>query len=81
MLNGPDTLGHDSRADWPRPSIAEASPNNSCDDNAACTDTDGSFTCECKTGYDGDNPAYDGTSCATINECAGPPPPVPRCTF
>jgi hypothetical protein len=79
MLNGPDTLGQDSRADGPRPSIADGS--NNCDDNAVCTDTVGSFTCECKTGYTSDSTAGDGTSCADINECDGPPPPVPRLTF
>jgi hypothetical protein len=29
-----------------------------CDANAACTNTAGSFTCACNTGYNGD-----GTSC------------------
>ena len=74
MLNGPDTIGRDSRGDWPRPSIADGS--NNCDTNAACTDTDGSFSCACKSGYAGD-----GVSCANIDECSGPPPPAPRFTF
>lgn len=25
-----------------------------CHDNAVCTDTDGSFTCACESGYSGD---------------------------
>ena len=25
-----------------------------CDQNANCTDTVGSYTCECRVGYDGD---------------------------
>ena len=29
-----------------------------CDSNAACTDTEGSFTCTCNVGYTGD-----GTNC------------------
>ena len=86
MLNGPDTLGHDSRTDWPRPSIADADDNN-CDEHAACTNTGGSFTCECSAGWHDishdDDGRYDhnGTSCEDIDECAGPPPPVPRFTF
>ena len=27
---------------------------DSCDVNANCTNTDGSYTCDCKTGYVGD---------------------------
>ncbi|WP_437805324.1 EGF domain-containing protein [Sorangium sp. So ce1078] len=36
-----------------------------CDANAACTNTPGSFTCACTTGYSGD-----GTTCTDIDECA-----------
>jgi len=79
MLNGPHTLGRDSRADGPRPSIADGS--NNCDDNAVCTDTVGSFTCACNTGYEQDDEGGEGTSCGNIDECDGPAPPVPRCTF
>ena len=32
---------------------------DNCDDNAACTNTDGSFTCLCALGYSGT-----GTTCA-----------------
>ena len=35
-----------------------------CDNNAICTDTNGSFSCDCSTGWEGT-----GTSCANINEC------------
>ena len=27
---------------------------NNCDENAQCTDTDGSYTCFCNIGYSGD---------------------------
>ena len=37
-----------------------------CDVNAACTNTDGSFTCECNLGYAGDG--KDGI-CADVDEC------------
>ena len=32
--------------------------NNNCDDNANCTNIDGSFECACNSGYSGD-----GTCC------------------
>eukprot|EP00035_Acanthoeca_spectabilis_P004151 m.99434 g.99434 ORF g.99434 m.99434 type:complete len:2093 (+) comp12461_c0_seq1:242-6520(+) len=35
-----------------------------CSGNATCTDTPGSFTCDCLTGFAGD-----GTSCSEIDEC------------
>ena len=44
-----------------------------CDENADCTDTEGSFTCACKNGYV-DNAAGDGKSCADIDECAAATP-------
>ena len=34
---------------------------DNCDDNATCTDTDGSFACTCNIGYSGD-----GLSCTGI---------------
>eukprot|EP00457_Paulinella_chromatophora_P009484 gb/GEZN01009551.1/.p1 GENE.gb/GEZN01009551.1/~~gb/GEZN01009551.1/.p1 ORF type:complete len:368 (+),score=25.18 gb/GEZN01009551.1/:1-1104(+) len=36
-----------------------------CNVNATCTNTEGSFTCECNRGYMGD-----GVNCTDINECA-----------
>ena len=35
-----------------------SSSSNNCDANAACTNTPGSFTCACNSGFTGD-----GTSC------------------
>jgi cysteine-rich repeat protein len=47
--------------------INECAPGggNNCDANAACTNTIGSFTCKCNTGYSGS-----GTTCTDVNECA-----------
>eukprot|EP00286_Rhodomonas_abbreviata_P027873 CAMPEP_0181303152 /NCGR_PEP_ID=MMETSP1101-20121128/8394_1 /TAXON_ID=46948 /ORGANISM="Rhodomonas abbreviata, Strain Caron Lab Isolate" /LENGTH=1307 /DNA_ID=CAMNT_0023408683 /DNA_START=219 /DNA_END=4139 /DNA_ORIENTATION=+ len=46
--------------------IDECSGFNDCHANANCTDTNGSFTCTCNTGYSGN-----GTSCPNIDECVG----------
>ena len=35
-----------------------------CSDNATCSNTDGSFTCACNSGWEGD-----GTGCTDIIEC------------
>ena len=37
---------------------------NICEVNATCADTEGSFTCTCNAGYEGD-----GTVCSDIDEC------------
>eukprot|EP00961_Rhodomonas_salina_P077043 1033650-Rhodomonas_salina.2 len=42
-----------------------AGADNNCDANAACANTDGSFTCACNSGFSGS----DGTECANIDEC------------
>ena len=34
-----------------------------CDENGHCTNTDGSFTCECNTGYSGDGFLCIGKNC------------------
>merc|ERR1711881_168936 len=39
--------------------------SHTCSSDATCTNTEGSFTCTCKTGYTGD-----GFTCSDINECA-----------
>jgi len=36
---------------------ADASP---CDENADCTNTDGSYSCNCKQGFDGDGEVCEG---------------------
>ena len=41
-----------------------SSDNNNCHNNATCTNTDGSFSCACDTGYDGN-----GVNCTDIDEC------------
>ena len=41
--------------------IDECSLNiNNCDNNAFCTNTNGSFTCACKNGYSGDGESCEG---------------------
>jgi len=37
---------------------------HNCNDNALCHNSDGSFTCSCRKGFQGN-----GTVCAEINEC------------
>ena len=37
---------------------------NTCDDNADCFDTEGSFTCICREGYDGTGIACGGKFCS-----------------
>ncbi|KAJ1467567.1 hypothetical protein T484DRAFT_2027404, partial [Baffinella frigidus] len=42
--------------------------NNNCDAHATCTNTAGSFSCACKTGYEGD-----GVNCTYVIECDDSP--------
>ena len=45
--------------------IDECTENkHNCDSKAYCTDTDGSYTCNCYTGFSGD-----GETCVDIDEC------------
>ena len=48
--------------------IDECTAGPGCDANAACADTDGSFTCTCNSGYSGDG-TTGGTGCTDIDEC------------
>ncbi len=41
--------------------------NKSCDGNAACTNTDGSFTCACNAGYAGDGAVCTAASTQQVN--------------
>ena len=46
---------------------------NDCDRNALCIDTEGSYTCACKDGYqDLNSQDQPGTTCAQVNECLSP---------
>ncbi|XP_055332728.1 nidogen-like [Paramacrobiotus metropolitanus] len=47
--------------------IDECTSRNECSPNAECTNTDGSFRCQCQTGYTGD-----GRNCRTIGETEQP---------
>ena len=39
----------------------EPKPRHNCDSNSQCTDTEGSFTCECLDGFEGDGVTCRGT--------------------
>lgn len=36
---------------------------HNCDENATCTNTDGSYTCSCASGYSGDGITCNGLEC------------------
>ena len=40
----------------------EKGPHHNCDSYANCTDTDGSFICECTSGFSGDGVTCQGTT-------------------
>ena len=40
--------------------IDECKGDNDCDVNSKCTNTDGSFTCACRSGYKGDGKTCEG---------------------
>ena len=44
---------------------ADSSP---CNENADCTNTDGSYSCTCKQGFDGDGLSCKGTTCDNVLE-------------
>ena len=66
LINLVDTSDHSTvppnTVDTPDPCS-----NNNCDQNAACTNTPGGFTCACNPGFTGD----DGTDCIDIDGCDG----------
>ena len=42
------------------------SGNHTCDLNASCLNSKGSYTCHCNDGYNGD-----GVTCIDVDECSG----------
>jgi Calcium-binding EGF domain/EB module len=43
--------------------------DNKCDKNAECINTEGTYECRCKDGYDNANSTIPGRQCQQINEC------------
>ena len=43
--------------------------NNPCQNGATCVNNDGSFTCNCSVGYEGELCSTDIDECATTNPC------------
>ena len=43
-----------------------ANGTNNCHENAECSNTQGSFTCECKTGYGGNGTHCEGNSLSLL---------------
>jgi len=44
-------------------------PLHNCNENAACTNTEGSYNCACNAGYSDDNDPATGRACSDIDEC------------
>ena len=46
--------------------VNECLSNSTCDANATCNNTEGSYTCTCDSGYSGDGISCDGMYCTKV---------------
>jgi hypothetical protein len=46
--------------------VNECLSNSTCDANATCNNTEGSYTCTCDSGYSGDGISCDGMHCTKV---------------